>query len=130
MGPYAGVDFFLTSPYVHSRVDSNTCTMGNPMPESALTLCQRRLYAPVKDLGFGLYTISLYTVILKKTKCCRRLCLMLSQIIKDEHGNHPTHRAACLLYSKEVNAQLILTNQSGYHPQFGSQFGIPIEIFY
>jgi hypothetical protein len=23
-----------TSPYVHSRVDSNTFTMGNPMPES------------------------------------------------------------------------------------------------
>ncbi len=26
----------LTSTYVHSRVDSNTFTMGNPMPESAL----------------------------------------------------------------------------------------------
>ncbi len=32
MGPYAGVDY--TSPYVHSRVDSNTFTLGNPMPES------------------------------------------------------------------------------------------------
>ncbi len=29
----------ITSPYVHSRVDSNTFTMGNPMPESTLTLC-------------------------------------------------------------------------------------------
>ncbi len=27
----------ITSPYVHSRVDSNTFTMGNPMPESTLT---------------------------------------------------------------------------------------------
>jgi hypothetical protein len=27
----------IISPYVHSRVDSNTLTMGNPMPESTLT---------------------------------------------------------------------------------------------
>jgi hypothetical protein len=26
----------ITSPYVPSRVDSNTFTMGNPMPESTL----------------------------------------------------------------------------------------------
>jgi hypothetical protein len=26
------------------------------MPESTLTLCQRQLYAPVRDLGFGLRT--------------------------------------------------------------------------
>ncbi len=35
-----------TSPYVHSRVDSNTFTMGNPIPESTLTLCQSRLFIP------------------------------------------------------------------------------------
>jgi hypothetical protein len=34
---------------MHSRVDSNTFTMGNPMPESTLTLCQSRLYPPVGD---------------------------------------------------------------------------------
>ncbi len=28
----------ITSPYVHFRVDSNTFTMGNLMPESTLTL--------------------------------------------------------------------------------------------
>jgi hypothetical protein len=28
MGPYAGADYNLTSPYVHPRVDSNTFTMG------------------------------------------------------------------------------------------------------
>ncbi len=28
----------IPSPYVHSRVDSNTFTKGNPMPESTLTL--------------------------------------------------------------------------------------------
>ncbi len=53
----------ITSPYVHSRVDSNTFTMGgqpyarvdlNPMPESTLTLCQSRLYPPVMNFGFGL----------------------------------------------------------------------------
>ncbi len=44
MGLYAGVDY-ITSPYVHSRVDSNTFTMGNPyarvdlnpIPESTLS---------------------------------------------------------------------------------------------
>ncbi len=30
----------ITSPYVHSRVDSNTFAMGNPMPESALSSSQ------------------------------------------------------------------------------------------
>jgi hypothetical protein len=29
----------ITSPYVHSSVDSNKFTMGNPMPELTLTLC-------------------------------------------------------------------------------------------
>jgi hypothetical protein len=37
-------EFTITSPYVHVRVDSNTFTMGNPMPESTLSLCQSRLY--------------------------------------------------------------------------------------
>jgi hypothetical protein len=46
MGPYAGVD----SPYVHSRVDSNTFTMGNPIPESTLTLYRSRLYPPRQGL--------------------------------------------------------------------------------
>jgi hypothetical protein len=46
MGPYAGIDY--TSPYV----DSNTYTMGNTIPESTLTLCQSRLYPPVRDLGW------------------------------------------------------------------------------
>ncbi len=39
---------------VDSRVDSNTCTMVNPMAESALTLCMSRLYPPVRDQEFGL----------------------------------------------------------------------------
>jgi hypothetical protein len=46
----------ITSPYVHSGVDSNTFTMGNPMPDSTLILCQSRLYPPVRDFGFGLFT--------------------------------------------------------------------------
>ncbi len=43
LGPYAGADYDL--PYVHSRVDSNTFTMG------IVTLCQSRLYPPVRDIG-------------------------------------------------------------------------------
>ncbi len=38
LGPYAGV--YYTSPYVHSKVDSNTFTMGNPMSESTLSSSQ------------------------------------------------------------------------------------------
>jgi hypothetical protein len=34
----------IASPYVHCRVDSTTFTMGNPMPESTLSLCQSRPY--------------------------------------------------------------------------------------
>jgi hypothetical protein len=45
----------ITSPHVHSRVDSNTFTMGNPMPEPTLTLCKRRLYSPARDFGFSLW---------------------------------------------------------------------------
>jgi hypothetical protein len=47
----------ITFPCVHSRVDSNTFTMGNHMPKSILTLCQSRLCLPInptRDLGFGL----------------------------------------------------------------------------
>ncbi len=48
MGPYAVVDYNL--PLVDSCVDSNTFTMGNPMPESTLSICQN--LSPVRDLGF------------------------------------------------------------------------------
>jgi hypothetical protein len=51
-GPYARVDFNLTLCPLQ-RVDSNTFTMGNPMPEATLTLCQSRLYPPVRDLGLA-----------------------------------------------------------------------------
>jgi hypothetical protein len=49
--PMPGVT--ITSLYVHSRVDANTFTMGNPMPESTLTLCQSQLYPPVRDFGLA-----------------------------------------------------------------------------
>ncbi len=51
-------EFTIASPYIHSRVNSNTFTMGNPdnpMPESTLTLCQGRLYPPVREFGFALW---------------------------------------------------------------------------
>jgi hypothetical protein len=44
----------ITSPFVHSRVDSNNIYVGNPMPESISTLWQSRLYPPVSDFWFGL----------------------------------------------------------------------------
>jgi hypothetical protein len=46
MGPYAGVDY-ITLPYVHSRVDFNTFTMGNPMPESTLSPSQGLWICPL-----------------------------------------------------------------------------------
>ncbi len=46
----------IASPHVHSRVDSNTFAVGNPMPESTLTLSLSRLYPLVRDFGFGLWT--------------------------------------------------------------------------
>jgi hypothetical protein len=49
-GPYAVVGNNLN---VKSRVHFNTFTMGNPMPELTLTICQSRLYRPVRDLEFG-----------------------------------------------------------------------------
>ncbi len=57
-----------TSPYVHSRVDSNTFIMGNPMPESTLTLCQSWIYPPVRDFGFGLCIFRLYSKIAEKIR--------------------------------------------------------------
>ncbi len=48
----------IPSPYVQSRVDSSTITMGNPMPETTLTLCHCRLYLPVRDFGFCRWSLS------------------------------------------------------------------------
>jgi hypothetical protein len=50
------LEFTITSPHVHFGVDSNIFTTSNPMPESTLTLYQSRLYPPVSDFGFGLYS--------------------------------------------------------------------------
>jgi hypothetical protein len=41
MGPYAGADYRITSPYVQSRVDSNIFTIDNPMLESTLSPSQK-----------------------------------------------------------------------------------------
>ncbi len=41
----------ITSPYAHSRVESNTYTPW-------ATLCQCRLFSPVRDFGFGLCLIT------------------------------------------------------------------------
>ncbi len=43
------LELTIISPYVISRVNSNTFTIGNPLPESTLTLCFSRLYPPISD---------------------------------------------------------------------------------
>jgi hypothetical protein len=50
MGPYAVDDYNLTLCQLQYRVDSNTFTLGNPMPESTLILRQSRLYPPSQVL--------------------------------------------------------------------------------
>ncbi len=73
MGPYAGVDYNLTLRPLQSRLQH--IYQGkpyarvdlNPMPESTLTLCQSRLFPPVRaenssfgggSVGPGLYSSS------------------------------------------------------------------------
>ncbi len=48
-----GPELTITSPYVHSRVDSITFTTGNQMPESTWTLCQSRLYPQSRTSNFA-----------------------------------------------------------------------------
>ncbi len=50
------MELTITSLCVDSRVDFNTFTMGDPMPESTLTLnMSESTLSPVRDLGFGLW---------------------------------------------------------------------------
>jgi hypothetical protein len=59
MGPYAGVDYNLTVPYVDFKVDANTITMGpyarvdlNTMPELTLSPNQElRIWSLDPDLS-------------------------------------------------------------------------------
>ncbi len=51
---YAGVVYNLTLCTLQSRLQHMYSYHGNPKPQSTLTLCQSRLYPPVRDFGFGL----------------------------------------------------------------------------
>ncbi len=52
MGLYAGVDYNLTlCPPTESTPKHLPWALGNPMPESNLTVCQSRLDSPVRDLA-------------------------------------------------------------------------------
>ncbi len=59
MGPYAGADYNLTVCPLQSRLQHiyhgqpNARVDLNPMPGSILTLCQGRLYPPVRDLALS-----------------------------------------------------------------------------
>jgi hypothetical protein len=44
----------ITYSYIDFRVDSNTCTIGNPMPKYTLSLYQSRLHPPARDYEFGI----------------------------------------------------------------------------
>jgi hypothetical protein len=49
-------EFTLTSPYVHHIVDSNTFTMGNPMPEPNLSSSQGLRIWPlcwIREVAWG-----------------------------------------------------------------------------
>jgi hypothetical protein len=52
MATYA-VQLAIISPYVDARVDSNTFSLGNPMPDLTLTLCRSRLSLPVRPLALA-----------------------------------------------------------------------------
>ncbi len=51
IGPYVGVDYNLTLCPLHSRLQH--IYRSSPMTESTLTLCQSRLYSPVRNFAFG-----------------------------------------------------------------------------
>jgi hypothetical protein len=51
MGPYAGVDCILT---LMSTLESSTLSLQYIYHGLGQPLCQRRLYPPVSDFGFGL----------------------------------------------------------------------------
>jgi hypothetical protein len=59
MGPYAGVDYNLTLCPLRSQLHGTHLPLGNPGLESTLTLCQSRLYPPVRtlDLAFVIYSL-------------------------------------------------------------------------
>ncbi len=92
MGPYAGVDYNL-SPYVNSRVDSNTFTMGNgqtyarvdfnPMPELTLFPSQRLGFWPrdhKEGVGLPTHLITLIKLSPSSTVHITRCFLLFSLI--------------------------------------------------
>ena len=83
------LELTITSPYVH-RVDSNTftCVMGNPMPESTLTLRQSRLYPPVRDFGFGLSWPSISIIALREYPFYAAWDLAVSNLVKAKKTLH------------------------------------------
>ncbi len=97
----------IASPYVHSRVDSNTFTMGNPMPESTLSLCQSRLFPPVREFGFGFWFILLgrlkILTIVSNVVCVRKVqwAAIISNVVcvcKVQSAGVPTTGGDSLLY--------------------------------
>jgi hypothetical protein len=56
-------------PCVHSRLDSNTFTMGRqPHARVDLNLCQSRLYPPERDFEFGLWEAYFCSIIMTEIR--------------------------------------------------------------
>jgi hypothetical protein len=66
MGLYAEIDYNLILVSTPKSTPCITFIMGNPMPESTLTLCQSRLYPPVRDFEFGLWSVRFSSDLCKK----------------------------------------------------------------
>ncbi len=54
--------------------------MGNPMPESTLTLCQSRLYPAVRDFGFGLRVKELESIAKVLEPRTSLVCILYKQL--------------------------------------------------
>ncbi len=85
-------EFSITSPYVHSRVDSNTFTMGNLMPESTLSLSQGLMIGPLT------HTHSL------------RNKQVFSKIQKQNYLKRPKRRYTCIHISSPIIFWLVFFN--------------------
>ncbi len=81
-----GVDY-ITSPYAHSRVDSNTFTMGNPMPESTFSPSQGLWISPLKLVLFSACSFYIFLVFLNSFSILSILFLPLPLRLSSVSGS-------------------------------------------
>jgi hypothetical protein len=70
----------ITSPFVQSRHQHIYHGRGDPLPKSTITLCQSRLYPPVRDFGFCLRLDSILDFPMhgfsQYSMCEQRVCVL------------------------------------------------------